>query len=150
MNESGRGIKVIKYFGRWIMVLPGACLAGILATFSLHWILYSTLSSFIDPYPELPERLLSPLASVGTFVWSGSRIAPEYKFETSLALFGLMLFMIGGFVFLTLSGSDWMGAQLSFRGGGLGTGMAIVGAVTGLYYARKEVHPAKISMEEDG
>ncbi len=35
----------IKYWLRWIAVFPGALLAGLLATFPLHWILYFTLAN---------------------------------------------------------------------------------------------------------
>ncbi len=35
--------KSLKYWLPWIWVLPGAVLTGILSTFLLHWILYSTL-----------------------------------------------------------------------------------------------------------
>ena len=46
-----------KYWLRWLAVLPGALLGGILLCFPLHWILYRTFTEFIDPYPELPERI---------------------------------------------------------------------------------------------
>jgi len=128
----------LKYWLRWIAVLPGAFIAGMLATFPLHWILYSTLSNFIEPYPELPERLLIPFIIAGVFIWAGSRIAPQYKIETSVVLFGLWTFLIGGFVFLTLSGVALMGNQLYFRGGGVATLMAVAGALTALYFVRKE------------
>ena len=129
--------KGIKYWLCWLAVLPGALLAGLCATFPLHWILYSTLSNFVEPYPQLPERILTPFAISGVFVWSGCQIAPEYKIETSVVLFGLLIFVIGGFVFLTLSGGNWMGERLHFQGGGLATGMAIIGALTALYIVRK-------------
>jgi len=45
--------------------------------------------------------------------------------------------MVGGFVFLTISGGTWMGQQLYFMGGGIGTVMAVVGALVGLYVVRR-------------
>lgn len=126
------------YWLRWLAVLPGALLAGMIAIFPLHLVLYNTLSNFVEPYPEMPERILTPLVIAGVFVYAGSRIAPEFKIETSVVLFGLWLFLIGGFVFLTFYGADWFGGQLYFRGGGLSTIMAIVGAAIGLFVVRKQ------------
>jgi hypothetical protein len=133
--------KDFAYWLRWLAVLPGALIGGILASFPLHWILYSTLRNetiFIDPYPELPERILFPFVMATVFVWAGSRIAPEHKFKTSIVLFGIWLFLTGGFVFLTLSGSGWLGYQLYFQGGGIGPVMAVVGAFVGLYIVRRK------------
>ncbi|MBA3633377.1 MAG: hypothetical protein H0W58_11320, partial [Acidobacteria bacterium] len=56
----------------------------------------------------------------------------------SVVLFGLWLFLIGGFVFLTFYGADWFGSPLHFQGGGLSTIMAVVGASVGLFIARKQ------------
>jgi hypothetical protein len=47
------------------------------------------------PVPELPERLLTPFVMPVVFIWAGSRIAPHHKFKTSIALFGLWLFIEG-------------------------------------------------------
>lgn len=128
----------IVYWLRWLAVLPGALLAGMIALFPLHLVLYNTLSNFVEPYPEMPERILMPLVVAGVFVYAGSRIAPEFKFETSVLLFGLWLFLIGGFVFLTFYGADWFGGQLHFQGGGLATIMAVIGAAIGLFTVRKQ------------
>jgi uncharacterized membrane protein YvlD (DUF360 family) len=143
--------KDFKYWLRWLAVLPGALLAGILAGFPLHWILYSTLRNetiFIDPYPELPERLLFPFVVSAVFIWIGSRIAPEHKVKTSVILFGLWMFLIGGFVFLTLAGANLMGRKLYFQGGGIGPIMAIAGAVVGLYIAWRDVSRQQLKKEE--
>ncbi len=133
--------KNFTYWLRWFVVLPGALLGGILVGFPLHWILYFTLRNetiFIDPYPELPERILFPFVMTIVFIWVGSRIAPEHKLKTSIVLFGILLFIIGGFVFLTLSGSDWLGYQLYFQYSGIGTVMAVVGAFVGLYIVKRK------------
>ena len=128
----------MKYWLRWLAVLPGALAAGVLTTIPLHWMLYSTLRNFVEPYPQLPERLLTPFAIAVVFVWAGSRIAPEYKTETAVVLFGLWMVLLGGFVFLTLSGGTWMGRELNFQGGAVAPVMAFVGAFTGLYVVRRE------------
>lgn len=130
--------KGVSYWLRWVALLPGAIIAGMLALLPLHWVLYSFFSSFVEPYPEFPERILTPFAIAGIFVWSGSRIAPEFKFETAIILFGIWLFVVGGFFFLTFSGSEWMGRSLRFQAGGLGLIMGIVGALLALYIVRKE------------
>lgn len=129
--------KGFEYWLRWLAVLPGALLSGVIALFPLRWVLYSTLSTFVDPYPELPERFLSPFVTAAVFVWAGSRIAPERKIETSVILFGLWLFLLGGFVFLTLSGAGWVDRQLYFQGRGIAPVMSAVGALAGLYIARR-------------
>ncbi len=131
------------YWFRWLAVLPSALLAGIVASFPLHWVLYSTLTSFIEPYPELPERILFPFVMAVAFIWAGSYIAPEHKFKTAIALFGIWIFLLGGFVFLTLTGSELAGRQLYFQGGGIGPIMAVVGAITGLFIVRKKEFAAK-------
>lgn len=123
---------------RWPAVLPGALIAAFLSTILLHLVLYNTLSNFVEPYPETPERLLTPLVVGGIFVWVGTRIVPAYKIETSVALFGLWVFVVGGFFFLALSGTRWLGVILFLRGGGLGVALAIAGAAAGLLISRKE------------
>lgn len=123
---------------RWVAVLPGALLAGLIAAFPLHWMLYSTLTNFVDPYPELPERILTPLAFGLAFVWGGSRIAPKNRMKTALVLFGIWMVPLGGFVFLALSGGTWMGQTLNLQGGGLAALMSGLGGGVGLYIARRQ------------
>src|SRR5262245_38611571 len=92
----------MKYWTRWVAVLPVSILAGLLTTIPLHLILYNTLSNFIDPVPEFPERALTPLVIGATVVWAGARIAPARKVETAVVLFGLWTLLLGGFVALTI------------------------------------------------
>lgn len=127
-----------RYWFRWLAVLPGAILAGLISLFPLHWVLYSTLTGFIDPYPELPERLLTPFVSSGVLIWSGSRIAPEFKLETSLALVGLYLVLWGGSIVFVLSGGHWERLQFHFVYGALSPAAGLAGALTGLMVVRKE------------
>lgn len=130
-------IKLI-YWLRWIAVLPGALLGAILSTFLLHLMLYNILKQFIDPYPELPERILTPFVIAAVFIWAGNEIAPAHKNTTAIILFGLWLFIIGGFVFLTFTDGSLMGKKLYFQAGGIASVMAVVGALYGLYKARQE------------
>ena len=138
----------LNYLLRWVVVLPGSLITGFLALIPLHFILYSTLSKFAEPYPELPERCLAPLVFAGVYVWSGSRIAPTHKTETSVALFGLLMLCIGGFIFLSFAKADWFGGQVYLQNGGLGTGLSVVGAILGLLQVRKEQYGLKLISEK--
>ncbi|MBI3046586.1 MAG: hypothetical protein HYY86_03580 [Candidatus Harrisonbacteria bacterium] len=122
------------YWLRWLVLLPGTLLAIIFASFLLHWVLYSTLTGFIEPYPELPERILLPFVAAVIFIWAGAYIAPEHKFKTAIILFGILMFSLGGFVFIVFTNSDWVGGQLYFEGGGIGPIMSVLGAIFGLFY----------------
>jgi len=131
----------VAYWLRWVAVLPSPLLAGLLALFPLHWIVYHSLRNqtiFVDPYPELPERLLTPFVACAVFVWAGSRIAPERKVLTSVVLLGLLLLLQGGFVFLAVSGTNVMGAQFYLQGRGIAPIMALAGALVGLYIVRRK------------
>jgi hypothetical protein len=119
---------MVKYWLRWLAVLPGAALAGVLATIPLHLVLYMTLSSWIEPYPELPERLLGPFAVACAFVVAGARIAPDRKIETSIVLLCIWVFMSGGFVFLIANGGQWLGTSINLPYMGLPLATGIVGA----------------------
>ncbi len=126
----------IIYWLRWLAVLPGALLAGVLSSFPLHWVLYRSLNNetiSVGNNFETIERFLFPFVFNVVYVWAGARIAPEHNVKTAVALFGSGLFLIGGFFFLTTSGASWMGNNLYFIGGGLGPIMAIVGSIVGLY-----------------
>src|SRR6266852_5878703 len=76
---------------RWLAVLPGAVIAGLLVTFPLHWILFQTLGNVAEL-----QRIVAPLAIGVCFIWAGSRIAPTHTFETAAVLFGVCLFSLGG------------------------------------------------------
>jgi hypothetical protein len=135
--EEGQ-MSSFKFWLRWLAVVPGALLGGIALTFPLHWVLYNTLTNFIDPYPELPERVLSPLAIAAGIVWLGARIAPARKVETALVLFGLWMVFLGGTVAYTLFVGNIGGRRVFFHGGGLAPAMAFVGGVIGFLVARQE------------
>jgi len=132
----------ITYFLRWLAVIPGALLAGILSTFPLHLILYNTLTQFISPYPELPERILAPAVIGGTFVWAGGKIAPARKIETAVVLFGLWTLLIGGALAIALFNVR-IGNRYFFPNyGGLGPVAAFIGAVVGFLIVRNEAEDA--------
>jgi hypothetical protein len=125
---------------RWIAVLPGAVACAFLALFPLHLVLYQTLtgSGLIEPYPEWPERLLTPLVAALAFVWAGSRIAPSRKVETGVVLFGGWLLITGAAIALGLTGARIGSSQMYLRLGGLAPAGAILGAFIGLFLVRRE------------
>lgn len=127
-----------RYWLRWLAVLPGAILAGILALFPLHWALYLTLISFVRPYPDLPERVLTPLVIGAVFIWAGSRIAPQYRVETAVGLFGLWMALLVAVVYLSLSDGTFMGRRPYFQGSRIVPVAALVGGFVGLYIVRKK------------
>lgn len=131
---------------RWIAVLPCAIIAAVLSLVPLHLVLYLIFTKFVEVYPEMPERILAPAFLSGVFIYVGARISPAYKVETAVVLFGIWMFLVGGFVFLTFSGSEFNGGQLYFRYSGIPTIMAVVGAIIGLFVVwaeqKKEVGSA--------
>jgi hypothetical protein len=138
LEEEAKYARDTKYWLRCLAVLPGSLLAGVIALFPLHLVLYVTLSNFIEPYPALPERLLTSLVFALVIVWLGSRIAPERKFETSIILFGLLVFLVGGSVFLIASHGTLLGQQFYFNDGAITPIMSIGGALVGLYIVRRQ------------
>jgi drug/metabolite transporter (DMT)-like permease len=128
----------MKYWLRWLAVIPGAVVGGVLLTFPLHWILYNTLSNIIDPYPELPEQILTPLVIAAGVVWVGARIAPARKIATAVVLLGLWMVFLGGMAAVMVSRGNIGGREVSL-GVGLGPVMAVVGGVVGLLVVRNEV-----------
>ena len=118
-----------------------------LSSFPLHLVLYQTLtgSGIVEPYPETPERLLSPLAATLAFVWAGSRIAPSRKVQTALGLFGLSLLGSGSALALAIVGYRDGNTGFYVRLGGLPIAAGIAGAFIGLYIAYRENFDAKKS-----
>jgi hypothetical protein len=143
---------MVKYWLRWLAVLPGAVLAGMLALFPLRYVVYTTLSSWIEPYPELPERLLTQFVIACVFVWAGGRIAPDRKIETSVVLLCIWIFLSGGFTFLAISGDQMVMQNMALRIGGVFLGvypirfqygglrlvLGIVGAVYAVWLVKQD------------
>jgi hypothetical protein len=123
---------------RWTAVLPGAIIAGIAITFVLHYILYFTLTKFVSPYPEFPERALTPFTIAATFIWAGCAIAPNNKLKVGIILFAIWIFLAGGFIMITLTDGKWFGKSLHFETNGVAPIMGIVGAFVGLYLVTKK------------
>lgn len=130
----------VRIFLRWIAVLPASILGAVLSSVPLHFILYQTLtgSGLIEPYPELPERLLTPLAASLAFIWAGSRIAPSHKVETAVALFGALLLLLGGFIALGIVRAHTANVEFFLLLGGLPAVGGVAGAIIGLFVVWRE------------
>lgn len=134
----------IKYWLRWIAVFPGAIMAGLLATFPLHWILYlafaqdGTIFGIIELSPGaniFTEQLLSPFIIAVTFIFVGYKIAPKYKFKAAVVLFGVYSIAWLALIAVALSGSSFYGITMHFSGRMV---LALLGAIIGLYEVKRE------------
>lgn len=121
-------------------MLPGALIAGFLATFPLHWLLYlgfaesGTFFGFI----ELPtganifvEYALYPFVIAIVYILVGFEIAPKYKFRTALTLAGIYLTVIIGTS--VLGARSGIAASFGIRSFG-----PIIGLLIGLYIVWKK------------
>lgn len=127
----------LKYWFRWFAVLPGAVIAGILATFPLHWLLYFSLvkgevvsGMNIEPI----EYLLYPFVISLFFIYVGYKIAPKYKFQTAIILFVLYIILwltVSILAFLKVNIGN-INLDFSFR-----TILALLGSFVGLFFAKK-------------
>jgi len=132
--------KDFTYWLRWVAVLPGALIAGFLATFPLHWLLYlafahdGTILGFIELPPGANisiEYALYPFVIAIVFVLVGFEIAPMYKFRTAITLAVLYtMFAIGAFFLGVKSG-----VEMSFGARSAGP---IIGLLVGLYIAKRK------------
>lgn len=137
MNSLSR---IAKYWLRWLVVLPAALLAGFLIGFPLHWILYANLtgSGFVVPYPELPERLLSPLVGAIAFVWAGAKVAPSQRLRVAATLMALWISVSAVGVLTVLGEIKIAGQALYFHGYGLAPILGVVGAIVGFRTFRND------------
>lgn len=122
----------IKHLFRWIVVIPGGLIAGILATFPLHWIIYLKSKLGYDSFLDLPtdiwadiERILSPFVISLVFVWVGSVIAPKHRRITAVAL--AIIYVLAMILALIITNNA---PSFSSLGGVLGV---LLGACVGLF-----------------
>lgn len=138
MNEK------LKYYLRWISVLPGALIAGFLSTFLLHWALYFTLAhgKIVSGVNIAPiEYTFYPFVIALTFIFSGYKIAPKYKLKTAFVLFVIYIITWSTISFIALSKSGFYNIDMQFS---VRTILALLGALIGLYIVKK------INVRENG
>jgi hypothetical protein len=114
---------------RWLAVVPGALLAGVIVMFPVHWVaMYIHHFGAGEPIittedgrgllQSLPleslERFGYALFVPGTIIAMGARIAPRFHFVTAVVL---MVFLVGlmSFLFAQLSSTGMHIADSTFR-----------------------------------
>lgn len=116
----------------WIAFLPGAILAGILILFPVHWILYQTLTNFIEPYPETPEKIIGPLATAWAMVKAAAFIAPSNKKIVAIVIAVLWVFIAGGGFAISYFELEFGDRKFDLLAGGLPIIGGVIGAIIGL------------------
>ncbi len=106
-------------------------MAGLLATFPLHWILYFTLANGetisgvnIDPI----ERAIYPFVIALAFMLAGVEIAPSRKMETAVGL--AVSYVIFALLAVILGMANGVSPSLGIRSVG-----PVIGLALGLYIA---------------
>ena len=135
---------------RWICVLPGAVLSGLLVAFPIHWVVMliqlfgrsddsfitidgKILLAAIPPamLEGFGQALFAPLAIISI----GARIAPRFRFRTGIVL---SIFLIVGLIAVQILVAS---RGLNITGGWLQRSfthvLQIAGLSWGLYYAHK-------------
>src|SRR4051812_36103261 len=98
---------------RWICVLPGAVVSGVLAGMLANVVNQLSLSwSGVNPEWLIARLYTDAVANIvlgGVGIYVGAKIAPAHKTKVALILSGLAL-VFGGFVmFPTIMDRNWRG-----------------------------------------
>jgi len=116
-------------FLRWLAVLPGALLAGVIVMFPIHWtamyihhfgageplVTTDDGRGFLQSLPtETLERFGYALFLPGTIIYVGACIAPRFHFATALALTAMLLSLVS-YLLLHLSSTGLHIADSTFR-----------------------------------
>lgn len=135
----------IKYWLRWVAVFPGAILVSLLVTLPLHLVInyvFGHHGNFLD-FMKFPlglntalEDLLYSFIIAIIFISAGYKIAPKYKVKTASVLFVFYIIIWSVVGYIALSKSNPM--QFSAR-----TALAFLGAIIGLYIAKRQNHEKK-------
>jgi len=140
----------MKYWMRWLGVLPAAYLARFLTDLPLHWMLYAPYRDTQELGPSqghlmrdilaamIPEPVFSPFIGAIAFIWAGSIVAPNHPTRTATVLFGFWLLVSVVLTIVSLSGGQFFGHQVYLQYSGIAPLMGLIGAGVGLYAVRKE------------
>lgn len=143
VNSGIKQLSMLTKTIRWILVLPGGILAGIAATFILHFLLYLILSKFFSTYPEFPERALTPFSVAIAFVMIGTAIAPYYKTATALTLLFIWLTFAILLAVIHFSDGHWFGKETYLEADGLAMASGIIGAFLALLLVKQRIRKTK-------
>ena len=124
---------------RWIVLLPSAIVVAFLISFPLRIVLYTTLSNFIEPYPELPERLLFPFFASMVFIWIGSKVAPSRKLLVANLLMILWIVLSVITAIVSILEIEISGQQFVMHGGIFGPIFSIVGSIIGFIITKRQL-----------
>jgi len=139
MSSNLNSTKNFTYWLSWIGVLPISLITGLLVSLPVHWILYQTLTNFVTPYPEAPEKILQPFFTSLVVVFISAKIAPQYKLKTAVIMAMLWVFGSGASFVFGYLGHKVGDIELNLTYGGAPIIMGAVGALVGLYIVKKEL-----------
>lgn len=114
--------------------------AAFLIDFPVHWVLYTSINSFIniEPYPKAPEEIIAPFFRAFAFVYVSYLIAPRHKKKTA---FIFMIFWMIVPTLLTIFISkhpDFDISKLDFKYYGIPIILGFIGAVCGYITVLKQ------------
>ena len=121
---------------RWICVIPGAMVCGLLVAFPIHWLVLVPSDSCITIPPETLERFLQAILGPLAVVWGGAKIAPYYRFRTGIVL--TVIFVIWLIVALIFAASR----GIEFTGGWFQRSMTHVLQIAGFSWGLYQAHEA--------
>jgi len=106
-------MKKLKQVLRWIAVLPGSLLAGVLVIFLIHWLalaihfsggpFYGFITQDGGGNPVSLKQLeysMNSLFVSATIIFVGALIAPKHRFATAISL-TILIFCLGTVLFFT-------------------------------------------------
>lgn len=137
-------VRDFAYWFRWIILIPAAIISSVVTNFILAFILHRLLA-FIEPYPELPEQLLTPLVAMVTFIYMGAKIAPEYKLQAAMFLSCLAFFMLGYASYTIYTDQSIGNIKLYHEYGGVKSAMSFLGLILGFLFTRDEINKTDIT-----
>jgi hypothetical protein len=145
ITHPGRVAKSLKFWGRWLAVLPAALLSMVIVSFPVHWVVLGVTNSAKNGEsvgignlpPETLERLgiafFAPLA----YVVAGAKVAPTYKLQAAVVLVILLAIVLSASATYVASNGN-----LAYEGWRWLEFVAVVtlwvgGVIAGIYYVNE-------------